>query len=151
MAWSQTSRICCAEQYLIWYAAAGCEAHTAEISFRPADNSPFLRHCGLLADLSGLKLAIDLKRGVDPDKLMAKLYKLTPLEDAFACNFNVLIAGSPKVLGVRQILEEWTAWRTDSVKRRIFFVLGKKKEKLHLLKGNIRNQMRCGRWMSGIP
>ncbi len=86
-------------------------------------------------DLSGLKLAIDLTRGVDPDKLMAKLYKLTPLEDAFACNFNVLIAGSPKVLGVRQILEEWTAWRTDSVKRRIFFVLGKKKEKLHLLKG----------------
>ena len=86
-------------------------------------------------DLSGLKLAIDLKRGVDPDKLMVKLYKLTPLEDAFACNFNVLIAGSPKVLGVRQILEEWTAWRTDSVKRRIFFVLGKKKEKLHLLKG----------------
>ena len=86
-------------------------------------------------DLSGLKLAIDLKRGVDPDKLMAKLYKLTPLEDAFACNFNVLIAGSPKVLGVRQILEEWAAWRTDSVKRRIFFVLGKKKEKLHLLKG----------------
>ena len=86
-------------------------------------------------DLSGLKLAIDLKRGVDPDKLMAKLYKLTPLEDAFACNFNVLIAGSPKVLGIRQILEEWTAWRTDSVKRRIFFVLGTKKEKLHLLKG----------------
>ena len=86
-------------------------------------------------DLSGLKLAIDLKRGVDPDKLMAKLYKLTPLEDAFACNFNVLIAGSPKVLGIRQILEEWTAWRTDSVKRRIFFVLGEKKEKLHLLKG----------------
>ena len=86
-------------------------------------------------DLSGLKLAIDLKRGVDPDKLMAQLYKLTPLEDAFACNFNVLIAGSPKVLGIRQILEEWTAWRTDSVKRRIFFVLGKKKEKLHLLKG----------------
>ena len=86
-------------------------------------------------DLSGLKLAIDLKRGVDPDKLMAKLYRLTPLEDAFACNFNVLIAGSPKVLGVRQILEEWTAWRTDSVKRRIFFVLGKKKDKLHLLKG----------------
>ena len=86
-------------------------------------------------DLSGLKLAIDLKRGVDPDKLMAKLYKLTPLEDAFACNFNVLIAGSPKVLGVRQILEEWTAWRTDSVKRRIFYSLRKKKEKLHLLKG----------------
>ena len=86
-------------------------------------------------DLSGLKLAIDLKRGTDPDKLMAKLYRLTPLEDAFACNFNVLIAGSPRVLGVRQILEEWTAWRTDSVKRRIYFVLGKKKDKLHLLKG----------------
>ena len=86
-------------------------------------------------DLSGLKLTIDLKRGVNPDKLMTKLYKLTPLEDAFACNFNVLIAGSPKVLGVRQILEEWTAWRTDSVKRRIYFVLGKKKDKLHLLKG----------------
>ena len=86
-------------------------------------------------DLSGLKLAIDLKRGMDPDKLMAKLYRLTPLEDAFACNFNVLIGGSPKVLGVRQILEEWTAWRTESVKRRVYFVLGKKKDKLHLLKG----------------
>ena len=86
-------------------------------------------------DLSGLKLAIDLKRGTDPDKLMAKLYRLTPLEDAFACNFNVLIGGSPKVLGVRQILEEWTAWRTESVKRRVYFVLGKKKDKLHLLKG----------------
>ena len=86
-------------------------------------------------DLSGLKLAIDLKRGTDPDKLMAKLYKLTPLEDAFACNFNVLIAGSPKVLGVRQILEEWTAWRTESVRRRVYFVLQKRKDKLHLLKG----------------
>ncbi len=86
-------------------------------------------------DLSGLKLAIDLKRGTDPDKLMTKLYKLTPLEDAFACNFNVLIAGTPKVLGVRQILEEWTAWRTESVRRRIYFVLKKKQDKLHLLKG----------------
>ena len=86
-------------------------------------------------DLSGLKLAIDLKRGVDPDKLMAKLYKLTPLEDAFACNFNVLIAGTPKVLGVRQILEEWTAWRTGSVRRRVYFVMKKKQDKLHLLKG----------------
>ena len=86
-------------------------------------------------DLTGLKLAIDLKRGVDPDKLMTKLYKLTPLEDAFACNFNVLIAGSPRVLGVRQILEEWTAWRTESVRRRTYFVLNKRKEKLHLLKG----------------
>ncbi|MBE6963968.1 MAG: topoisomerase IV [Ruminococcaceae bacterium] len=86
-------------------------------------------------DLSGLKLTIDLKRGTDPDKLMAKLYKSTPLEDSFACNFNVLIAGSPQVLGVRQILEEWCAWRTESVRRRIYFVLKKKKDKLHLLKG----------------
>ena len=86
-------------------------------------------------DLSGLKLAIDLKRGTDPDKLMAKLYKATPLEDSFACNFNVLIAGSPRVLGVRQILEEWTAWRTESVRRRVYFVLKKRKDKLHLLKG----------------
>ena len=86
-------------------------------------------------DLSGLKLAIDLKRGTDPDKLMARLYKQTSLEDSFACNFNVLIAGSPRVLGVRAILEEWTAWRTDSVRRRIYFVLNKRKEKLHLLKG----------------
>ena len=86
-------------------------------------------------DLSGLKLAIDLKRGTDPDKLMTKLYKSTPLEDSFACNFNVLIAGSPRVLGVRQILEEWTAWRTESVRRRVYFVLKKRKDKLHLLKG----------------
>ena len=86
-------------------------------------------------DLSGLKLAIDLKRGVDPDRLMARLYRQTPLEDSFPCNFNVLIAGSPRVLGVRQILEEWTAWRTECVRRRIYFVLQKKKEKLHLLKG----------------
>ena len=86
-------------------------------------------------DLSGLKLTIDLKRGTDPDKLMAKLYKQTPLEDSFACNFNVLIAGSPQVLGVRQILEEWTAWRTKSVRRRVYFVLKKRKDKLHLLKG----------------
>ena len=86
-------------------------------------------------DLSGLKLAIDLKRGTDPDKLMTKLYKLTPLEDAFACNFNVLIAGVPKVLGVRQLLEEWTAWRTESVRRRVYFVMKKKQDKLHLLKG----------------
>ena len=86
-------------------------------------------------DLSGLKLAIDLKRGADPDKLMARLYKLTPLEDSFSCNFNVLIAGQPRVLGVRQILEEWTAWRTESVRRRVYFVLQKRKDKLHLLKG----------------
>ena len=86
-------------------------------------------------DLSGLKLAIDLKRGTDPDKLMAKLFRQTPLEDSFSCNFNVLIAGMPKVLGVRQILEEWSAWRTDSVRRRVYFVLQKRRDKLHLLKG----------------
>ena len=86
-------------------------------------------------DLSGLKLTIDLKRGADPEKLMARLFKQTPLEDAFSCNFNVLIGGQPRVLGVRQILEEWTAWRTESVRRRVYFVLGKRKEKLHLLKG----------------
>ena len=86
-------------------------------------------------DLSGLKLAIDLKRGADPDKLMARLFKQTPLEDSFACNFNVLIGGSPRVLGVRQILEEWTAWRTESVRRRVSFVLNRRKEKRHLLRG----------------
>jgi len=86
-------------------------------------------------DLSGLKLAIDLKRGVDPDKLMAKLYKTTPLQDAISCNFNVLIGGMPKVMGVRELLEEWCAWRTECVRRRVYFTLGKKKDKLHLLKG----------------
>lgn len=86
-------------------------------------------------DRSGLKLTIDLKRGVDPDKLMAKLFRQTTLQDTCSCNFNVLIAGMPKVLGVRQLLEEWCAWRRESVKRRVYFVLGKKKDKLHLLKG----------------
>ena len=86
-------------------------------------------------DLSGLKLAIDLKRGVDPEKLMAKLYRLTPLQDTVSCNFNILIAGMPRVMGVGEILEEWTAWRTDCVKRRVYFVLNKKREKLHLLQG----------------
>ncbi len=86
-------------------------------------------------DLSGLKLTIDLKRGTDPEKLMAKLFRLTPLMDSQSCNFNILIAGFPKVLGVRQILEEWTAWRMDSVRRRVYFSMNKKKEKLHLLKG----------------
>lgn len=86
-------------------------------------------------DLSGLKLTIDLKRGVDPDKLMAKLFKLTPLLDSQSCNFNILIAGQPRVLGVREILEEWTAWRMESVRRRVYFSMNKKKEKLHLLKG----------------
>ncbi len=86
-------------------------------------------------DLSGLKLTIDLKRGTDPEKLMAKLFKLTPLMDPFACNFNILIGGNPRVMGVREILDEWIAWRTDCVKRRVYFDLCRKKEKLHLLKG----------------
>ena len=86
-------------------------------------------------DLNGLKLTIDLKRGVDPDKLMQKLFRLTPLQDSFPCNFNILIAGMPRVMGVGEILEEWTAWRTDCVKRRIFFQIGKKEDRLHLLKG----------------
>ena len=86
-------------------------------------------------DLSGLKLAIDLKRGVDPEKLMQKLFKATPLQDSFGCNFNILIAGQPRVLGVREILEEWTAWRMECVRRRVYFHLSKKKEKLHLLQG----------------
>ena len=86
-------------------------------------------------DLNGLKLAIDLKRGVEPEKLMQKLYRMTPLQDSFACNFNILIAGMPRVLGVGEILEEWTAWRIDCVKRRIFFQIQKKEDRLHLLKG----------------
>ena len=86
-------------------------------------------------DLSGLKLAIDLKRGVEPEKLMQKLFRMTPLQDSFSCNFNILIGGNPQVLGVGEILEEWTAWRTDCVKRRLFFQIQKKEERLHLLKG----------------
>lgn len=83
--------------------------------------------------IDGLKIAIDLKRGVDPDALMQKLYRLTPLQDSFPCNFNILIAGTPKVMGVREILTEWTAFREECVKRRTYFDLQKKKEKLHLL------------------
>ena len=86
-------------------------------------------------DLGGLKLTIDLKRGVDPEKLMQKLFRLTPLQDSFPCNFNILIAGMPRVMGVGEILDEWTAWRTDCVKRRIFFQVQKKEDRLHLLKG----------------
>jgi len=86
-------------------------------------------------DLGGLKLTIDLKRGVDPEKLMQKLFRLTPLQDSFPCNFNILIAGMPRVMGVGEILDEWTAWRTDCVKRRIFFQIQKKEDRLHLLKG----------------
>ncbi|MBQ3146727.1 MAG: topoisomerase IV [Oscillospiraceae bacterium] len=87
------------------------------------------------SDLGGLKLTIDLKRGADPDKLMQRLFRQTPLQDTFACNFNILIAGMPKVMGVGEILEEWTAWRMDCIKRRLFFQIGKKEERLHLLKG----------------
>ena len=86
-------------------------------------------------DLSGLKLTIDLKRGVDPDKLMQKLFRSTPLEDSFPCNFNILIAGSPRVMGIREILEEWVAWRSEGIRRRTYFQLQRKKEKLHLLLG----------------
>ena len=86
-------------------------------------------------DLSGLRLAIDLKRGADPDKLMQKLFRMTTLQDAFPCNFNILVAGNPRVMGVSEILEEWTAWRIECIRRRVFFDLGKKNEKLHLLKG----------------
>lgn len=86
-------------------------------------------------DLSGLKITIDLKRGVEPDRLMLKLFKMTPLEDAFSCNFNVLIAGSPRVLGVRELLTEWIAFRQECVRRRVFFDLAKRRDKLHLLKG----------------
>lgn len=85
--------------------------------------------------LSGLKITIDLKRGTEPDKLMQRLFKLTPLEDSFSCNFNVLVGGSPRVMGVRELLEEWTAFRIECVRRRTFYDLTKKKEKLHLLKG----------------
>ena len=86
-------------------------------------------------DLNGLKLTIDLKRGVDPEKLMMKLFRMTPMQDSFACNFNILIADMPRVMGVGEILEEWTAWRTQCVKNRLFFQIGKKQERLHLLKG----------------
>lgn len=86
-------------------------------------------------DLSGLKITIDLKRGVDPDKFMAKLYKSTPLQDSFSCNFNVLIKGRPMVLGVRDILLEWVDFRLECIRRRVTFNLNKKKNQLHLLKG----------------
>ena len=86
-------------------------------------------------DINGLKLTLDLKRGTDPDKLMQKLYRMTPLQDAVSCNFNILIAGMPKVMGVREILEEWIAFRTECIRRRVFFDLHKKQDKLHLLEG----------------
>ena len=86
-------------------------------------------------DLGGLKLTIDLKRGTDPDKLMQKLFRMTPLQDTFPCNFNILVGGMPRVMGVGEILEEWTAWRTDCIKRRLYFQIQKKEDRLHLLKG----------------
>ncbi len=86
-------------------------------------------------DINGLKLAIDIKRGVDPDKLMKKLFKMTPLQDNYSCNFNILISGSPRVMGVYEILDEWIAFRRECIKRRTYHELTKKIEKLHLLKG----------------
>ena len=86
-------------------------------------------------DLNGLKLTFDLKRGTDPEALMRKLFRLTPLEDAFSCNFNVLIGGMPRVCGVKELMSEWAAFREDCIRRRVYYELTKKKEKLHLLKG----------------
>ncbi len=86
-------------------------------------------------DLKGLKITIDLKRGTDPEKLMQKLFKMTPLQDSFSCNFNILISGYPRVMGIREILEEWVAFRSECVRRRVFFSLTKAKDRLHLLKG----------------
>ena len=86
-------------------------------------------------DLSGLKITVDLKRGTDPDKLMKRLFKLTPLQDTFSCNFNILISSTPKVMGIREILTEWTAFRHECIKRRVYFSLDKAKKKMHLLKG----------------
>ena len=86
-------------------------------------------------DLNGLKLTIDLKRGAEPEKLMQKLFKTTTLQDSFGCNFNILVGGMPRVMSVREIFEEWTAWRCECVKRRVYHQLQKKKDKLHLLKG----------------
>ncbi len=86
-------------------------------------------------DINGLKLTIDLKRGTDPDKLMQKLFRMTPLQDSVSCNFNILIAGMPKVMGVREILDEWIAFRTECIRRRVYFDLHKKMDKLHLLEG----------------
>ncbi|MBE6848077.1 MAG: topoisomerase IV [Ruminococcus sp.] len=86
-------------------------------------------------DINGLKLTLDLKRYTDPDKLMQKLFRMTPLQDSVSCNFNILIAGTPRVLGIREILEEWVAFRTECIRRRVYFDLHKKKDKMHLLQG----------------
>ncbi len=85
--------------------------------------------------LDGLKITIDLKRGTDADRLMQKLYRMSPLEDTFSCNFNVLVAGIPKVMGVKELLEEWIAFRIECVRRRTHYDLKKKQDKLHLLRG----------------
>ncbi len=86
-------------------------------------------------DLNGLKITIDLKRGADPEKLMKKVIKMTPLEDSFSCNFNILIAGSPRVMGIKEIISEWVAFRSECVRRKVYFKLSKAKDRLHLLKG----------------
>ena len=86
-------------------------------------------------DINGLKIAIDLKRGSEPEKVMQKLFRMTPLQDSYSCNFNILVGGAPKVMGVREILEEWSAFRLECVRRRLIFDLQKKKDKLHLLQG----------------
>ena len=101
-------------------------------------------------DLSGLKLAIDLKRSVDPEKLMTKLFRLTPLQDTVSCNFNILIAGMPRVMGVGEILGEWTAWRTECVRRRVYFVLSRKKDKLQAGPGD-RGPAKGDRRPGGYP
>lgn len=88
-----------------------------------------------LSDKSGMRISIDLKRGTDPEKLMQKLFKMTPLEDSFSCNFNILIGGTPRVLGVKEILLEWNAFRSECVRRGVYFDLQKKKDRLHLLEG----------------
>ncbi|MGI5971824.1 MAG: DNA gyrase subunit A [Oscillospiraceae bacterium] len=86
-------------------------------------------------DKKGLRLAIDLRRGTDPEKLMQKLFRMTPLQDSFSCNFNILIAGNPRVMGVREIIDEWLSWRTESVRRGVYYDLQRAKERLHLLRG----------------
>lgn len=86
-------------------------------------------------DLNGLKLTLDLKRGTDPDKLMQRLMRMTPLTDTFACNFNILVGGTPKVMGVREILTEWVAFRSDCLRRKLYFELDRKQKRLHLLQG----------------
>ena len=86
-------------------------------------------------DLTGLKLTIDLKRGVDPNKLMQKLFRMTPLQDSFSCNFNILIGGMPRVMGVGEILDEWTAWRAGCIRRQTVFTMKQKEDRLHLLLG----------------